>query len=122
MSRVLRLAARGDGVTEDGRHVALTAPGDEVAIDATITPGPHHVTPPCRHFPRCGGCQLQHIDDASYADFLVDRVASALVAQKLEVPEIRAPHLSPPLARAAAPACRLARKTSSRSMPMVGLP
>ncbi len=99
MSLVLRLAAKGDGVTEDGRHVALTAPGDEVAIDAEITPGPHHVTPPCRHFPKCGGCQLQHVDDATYAEFLIDRVIGALASQKLDLPEIRAPHLSPPKTR-----------------------
>ncbi|MBW8743227.1 MAG: class I SAM-dependent RNA methyltransferase [Sphingomonas sp.] len=33
-----------------------------VDIAAEIFPGPHHVSPPCRHFPKCGGCQLQHID------------------------------------------------------------
>ena len=99
LSEVIKLAARGDGVTADGRHVALTAPGDMVDIAANIVPGPHHVVPPCRHFPKCGGCQLQHIDDETYADYLVDRIGSALVAQKLEVPEIRAPHLSPPRTR-----------------------
>jgi len=99
LSQVIKLAARGDGVTDDGRHVALTAPGDMVDIAANIVPGPHHVDPPCRHFPRCGGCQLQHIDDASYADFIVERIASALIAQKLDVPTIRPPHLSPPRTR-----------------------
>ena len=99
LSEVLKLAARGDGVTADGRHVALTAPGDMVDIAANIVPGPHHVDPPCRHFPKCGGCQLQHIDDASYADFIVERIASALTAQKLDVPTIRPPHLSPPRTR-----------------------
>jgi len=99
LSQVIKLAARGDGVTDDGRHVALTAPGDMVDIAANIVPGPHHVDPPCRHFPKCGGCQLQHIDDASYADFIVERIASALIAQKLDVPTIRPPHLSPPRTR-----------------------
>lgn len=99
LSEVIKLAARGDGVTDDGRHVALTAPGDKVDIAANIIPGPHHVDPPCRHFPKCGGCQLQHIDDESYADFIVERIASALTAQKLDVPDIRAPHLSPPRTR-----------------------
>lgn len=99
MSRILRLAARGDGVSDDGRHLALTAPGDEVAEDGTITPGAHHVTPPCRHFPRCGGCQLQHVDDESYQVFLVDRIAAALASQGLARPDIRPPHLSPPRTR-----------------------
>jgi len=99
LSEVLRLAARGDGVTADGRHVALAAPGDMVDNAAEIIPGPHHVDPPCRHFPRCGGCQLQHVDDATYADYLVERIASALTAQRVAVPQIKPPHLSPPRTR-----------------------
>lgn len=55
--------------------------------------------PPCRHFPICGGCQLQQLDDAEYAGFLRDRIAAALTAQGLDVPDIAAPHLSPPRAR-----------------------
>jgi len=96
---VVGLAARGDGVTASGRFVAMTAPGDRVAADGTVTPGPHHQAPPCRHFPECGGCQLQHVDDAAYADYLKDRIASALQAQGVAVPEILEPHLSPPRSR-----------------------
>ena len=97
--KVVRLAARGDGVTESGRFVPLAAPGDQVAEDGTLARGPHHADPPCRHFPECGGCQLQHVDDAAYRDYLVDRIASALAAQGMSRPEIRAPHLSPPRSR-----------------------
>ena len=96
---VVRLAARGDGVTESGRFVAMTAPGDRIAPDGGIIAGPHRQIPPCRHFPECGGCQLQHIDDTAYADYLKDRIASALVAQNLPAPDIREPHLSPPRSR-----------------------
>jgi 23S rRNA (uracil1939-C5)-methyltransferase len=96
---IVRIAARGDGVTESGRHVAFAAPGDTVDAAGAITPGPHHATPPCRHFPDCGGCQLQHVDDEAYRAYLVDRVAGALAAQSVAVPEIRAPHLSPPRSR-----------------------
>lgn len=98
MSEVIRLAARGDGVTADGRHIALSAPGDRVADDGTITPGPHHRTPPCRHFPACGGCQFQHLDDPSWADFIVERIRSGLEAQGL-ASTIRPPALSPPRTR-----------------------
>ena len=99
MSRVLRIAARGEGVTEDGRYVPLTAPGDVVDARGAMTPGPHHQQPLCRHFPECGGCQLQHVDDEAYRAYLVDRVAGALAAQDVSVPEIRPPHLSPPRSR-----------------------
>jgi 23S rRNA (uracil1939-C5)-methyltransferase len=97
--RILRIAARGEGVSESGRFVPLAAPGDLVAADGGITPGPHHAAPPCRHFPECGGCQLQHVDDAAYADFLKDRIASALAAQGLAAPDMAEPHLSPPKSR-----------------------
>lgn len=96
---IVRLAARGDGVTESGRFVPLGAPGDRVADDGSIQPGPHRQAPPCRHFPECGGCQLQHVDDAAYARFLIDRIVSALAAQGLPPPDIRTPHLSPPRSR-----------------------
>lgn len=97
-TEIIRVAARGDGVTADGRHAPFAAPGDMLADDGTLTPGPHHATPPCRHFPACGGCQLQHLDDATWGEFIIDRVASALAAQGLET-EIRAPALSPPHTR-----------------------
>jgi len=96
---IVRLAARGEGVTAGGRFVAMTAPGDLVAPDGAVTPGLHHQVPPCRHFPECGGCQLQHVDDDAYANYLVERIASALAAQGIAAPEIRAPLLSPPRSR-----------------------
>ena len=95
MTPILRVAALGDGVTADGRHAALAAPGDLLNDDGSVTPGPHHQTPPCRHFPQCGGCQLQHLDNESYAAFVADRVASALDGQGLSAP-VRAPLVSPP--------------------------
>ncbi len=99
LSTVVRLAGRGDGVTADGRHIPLTAPGDRVDAAGNIMPGPHRQTPPCRHFPRCGGCQLQHVDDTAYATFIADRIGGALIAQGLEVPPMAPAHLSPPRTR-----------------------
>jgi 23S rRNA (uracil1939-C5)-methyltransferase len=96
---IIRLAGRGDGVTAEGRFVPLTAPGDRVGADGLILPGPHHATPPCRHFPICGGCQLQHIDDESYAAFMVTRIAGALAAQGIADVDIVTPYLSPPRTR-----------------------
>jgi 23S rRNA (uracil1939-C5)-methyltransferase len=95
---ILRLAARGDGVTASGRYFPLTAPGDSVDEAGTVTPGPHRQVPPCRHFPECGGCQLQQVDDAAYADYLAGRIAHALDAQGLAA-EIRPARISPPNSR-----------------------
>ena len=99
MNEIVRLAARGDGVTLDGRFVPMTAPGDRVLDDGTIAPGRHRAVPPCRHFPECGGCQLQHVDDEAYGRFLQDRIAGALAAQGIAIPEIRPPLISPPRTR-----------------------
>ena len=96
---IIRIASRGDGVTASGRHFPLTAPGDLVGPDGSVSPGPHRIVPPCRHFPECGGCQLQQLDDEAFGAFLVDRVASALAAQGLPLPEILPPHISPPNSR-----------------------
>lgn len=95
---IVRIAARGDGVTATGRYAALAAPGDLLRDDGTLEPGPNHQQPPCRHFPECGGCQLQHVADNAYRAYLSDRIAGALAHHGLET-DILQPHLSPPRSR-----------------------
>ena len=96
---IIRIAARGDGVTADGRFAALAAPGDWLRSDGRIEPGPHHALPTCRHFPKCGGCQLQHVDDEAYSAYLTDRIVGALEGQGLTAPTMLPPHLSPAKSR-----------------------
>ena len=96
---VLRIAAKGDGVTAQGHHVAFGVPGDVVEANGTLAPGPHHAVPPCRHFPECGGCQLQHADEWALADYVTTRVAFAAEGQGIAVGELLPTHLSPPRSR-----------------------
>ncbi|KQN70895.1 class I SAM-dependent RNA methyltransferase [Sphingomonas sp. Leaf62] len=95
---IVRVAARGEGVTGDGCHVPFAAPGDRLLGDGSIAPGPHHAEPLCRHFPTCGGCQLQHLDLETEAGFVADRVAGALAAQSLAA-TVRPAILSAPKTR-----------------------
>jgi len=90
-----RIAARGDGVTADGRHVAGGVPGDRVRDDGIIIPGPNRTQPPCRHFGKCGGCQLQHVAEPALADFVRDRVVGGLQGQEVTFSDVLPAVLSP---------------------------
>jgi 23S rRNA (uracil1939-C5)-methyltransferase len=97
---IVRMAARGDGMTADGRFVPATVPGDRVRFDPfEIAPGPDHATPPCRHFPDCGGCQLQHVTDPAYERWVAARIVAALDAARVAVGHVEPVALSPPRSR-----------------------
>ncbi len=79
---VEKLVAGGDGLARANGvplFVPRSAPGDRVRariverrpdygrveIEELLRPGPGRRTPPCPHFAECGGCDLQHLDDAT---------------------------------------------------------
>lgn len=96
---ILRVAAKGDGITADGRHIAFSAPLDRLNDDGGLIRGPHHVEAPCRHFKECGGCSLQQLDDQSYSQFVIDRVVYALEGQGLSAGKLHPPQISKPKSR-----------------------
>ena len=98
-SLIERIAARGDGVTGDGRHVAGAAPGDRVRDDGILIPGPNRTEPVCRHFGKCGGCQLQHVAEPALAEFVRDRVVGGLEGQEVPYGDVLPAQLSPPRSR-----------------------
>lgn len=91
-----RIAKGGDGVGRvDGLacFVPRTAPGDVVQIAyvararhgrgrvlQVLTPSPVRVQPTCVHYERdrCGGCQLQHLNEAAQRDARLHIVQDAL--------------------------------------------
>jgi 23S rRNA (uracil1939-C5)-methyltransferase len=99
------LGAAGDGIaiTEQGPvYIAYAAVGDrlrvvlgprrgegrEGRIVARLADGPGRVAPPCPHFGTCGGCALQHLDDATVSAWKRDRVVRALAARGLASVEV----------------------------------
>jgi len=76
------LAFGGNGVARHDRFVVFvpdTAPGDrarvrlrrvrrryaEGRLETLLDAGAGRVSPPCPYVPRCGGCRLQHLDQAT---------------------------------------------------------
>ena len=90
-----RLGAWGDGIAEHGGEpvfLPFTVPGDRVrarlgarrgggregrVVERLASRG-GRADPPCPHFGRCGGCALQHLDQAAYRAFKVGVLRSAL--------------------------------------------
>lgn len=87
---ITSLGHKGEGVVEiEGRKVfvPLALPGEtvEIAVDGergtllgVVTPAANRIEPFCPHFGACGGCQLQHMDRASYEAFKIGLVETPL--------------------------------------------
>ncbi len=93
---ITRLGAEGDGIAETANgpvYVPFAHPGDrlKVAVEksqgtimAITEPSPDRIAPVCRHFGpdgengACGGCSLQHVNPALYAEFKRGLVVNAL--------------------------------------------
>ncbi len=104
-----RIAKGGDGVGRANGlacFVPRTAPGDvaQVAYVAharhgrgrvlqIVTPSAHRVAARCAHYERdrCGGCQLQHLDDETQRDarrHIVQDALSRIGRRTIELPEL----------------------------------
>jgi len=92
---VTAMGARGDATAEGpsgliyapyalpGERIRARVAADRAEIIAVIEPSPERQTPACRHFGRCGGCQLQHWADAPYLAWKRDQVVQALARRGL---------------------------------------
>ena len=97
------ITQHGMGRITGGALIPRTLPGEDIDIlndDSIriIRPSVHRVTAPCRHYKSCGGCAMQHADDAFVADWKVGIVQKALEGQRIDAP-IRGIDTSPPQSR-----------------------
>lgn len=102
-----RLGHKGDGIAPGPVFVPRALPGEVVEGDVIegrmaapriVVPSSDRVKAPCRHYKSCGGCDLQHANDAFVAQWKRDIVEAALVARGLKV-AVRKCHTSPASAR-----------------------
>ena len=91
--KITRLGHHGDGIADGPLFAPLTLPGEIVTGQPVgkkleeiriIEPSSDRVSPPCRHFKSCGGCQLQHASDAFLEDWKQQVVKTALASNGLE--------------------------------------
>ena len=99
---IVRLGAQGDGVaeTETGPvFIPYTLPGeivtaarakDRAELIAIQEVSPQRIEPACRHFGACGGCAIQHLEQAAYLGWKREKVVQALRGLPVGADAIRA--------------------------------
>ena len=103
------VGVRGDGVAYLDRepiYVPFAAPGDRVRVRLGMRRGAGRlgeivalldagarIAPVCRHFGRCGGCALQHLDAAAYRRAKDSQITAALAQHGVPLPSSTAPLL-----------------------------
>jgi len=122
---VSRLGPLGDGVisTESGNIFApFVLPSEKITgeiMDGRITdpkivePTADRIKAACKHFKRCGGCNLQHASDQLLAEWKTKKTKDTLAAVGL-APEFRKIITSPPNSRRRA--TFTARRTKKSAM------
>lgn len=91
------MGSKGDGVSRDDEratHVPFTLPGEVVEVEqrgerarlvSITTPSSERIVPICRHFGVCGGCSLQHWDQAPMLAWKGDLVTRALARKGIDI-------------------------------------
>ena len=69
--------------TLPGEDVTAAGEGERLALVAVTAPRPSASQPFCKHYGRCGGCQLQHWQEEPYRAWKASLVADALQARGL---------------------------------------
>lgn len=77
-----------------------TKAGSRATLVSVLQASADRVVPPCPHFDQgCGGCALQHWDDAAYGAWKRGLIVAALQRAGVPVPEVGALVRTPPASR-----------------------
>lgn len=91
------MGRRAEGVAHlDGRtlfvpgtlpheDVTATGEGERLALASVDKPSPERVAPFCKHYGRCGGCQLQHWREEPYRAWKAGLIAESLKGRGIDV-------------------------------------
>ena len=94
---ITEIGARGDALSGDprqpiyapfalpGERVRAKVLGDRAELIEILQASPERQAAACVHFGRCGGCQLQHWQDAPYLAWKGERVSRALARAGLHL-------------------------------------
>ncbi len=104
------VGAQGDGRAQEngawvnvpftlaGETVRVEGAGERLRLLEVLTPSPERAKPACKHFGACGGCTLQHMAPARYADFKREQILRALSARGLDA-DVAETWITPPGSR-----------------------
>ena len=93
-----RLGLRAEGIARDegttvyvphalaGETIIAEVDGERGHLVEVVTPSPDRVAPFCQHYGVCGGCAIQVLAPAAYAQWKRGLVVNALSQAKLDLP------------------------------------
>lgn len=91
--RIEDMGRRGEGIarhqgraifvpgTLPGEEVTASGEGERMALTSLERASPDRVAPFCKHYGRCGGCQLQHWREEPYRAWKASRITETLAAR-----------------------------------------
>jgi 23S rRNA (uracil1939-C5)-methyltransferase len=82
--------------TVEFRYVNRKRNYDEGRVSKVIEPASYRVEPSCKHFSRCGGCSLQHLEHGTQLKFKQQQLIASLEREGLVADSILPPLSAPP--------------------------
>jgi 23S rRNA (uracil1939-C5)-methyltransferase len=82
--------------TIEFRYINRKRNYDEARVTKVVQPSAARVEPTCKHFSRCGGCSLQHLDHQQQVEFKQQQLLDSLSRGGLQAETVLSPISAPP--------------------------